>query len=214
MNRTTPKLVCFDIGGVLIRIVGQPQEAFLRAGEELPSHMPWEQLWSQTLALYDSFELGEMSVGQFLERSSELTKMSKEQIANVWENWLIEPFPGTPRVIERAKQTGILTSCLSNTNLFHWQMMTGTGKDALPLDQLDIHFTSFELNLAKPNPEIFTFVEQKTGLAPNEILYFDDSQIHISAAHQQGWQAHLITPSELPAQQMERVFQRFPELSF
>ena len=212
MAPTTPKLVCFDIGGVLIRIVGEPQEAFFRADEQIPDHMPWETLWPKLLALYDRFELGEMDETQFFIACSELTNMPSEKIRNVWRHWLVEPFPGTPRIIDKAKQTGITTACLSNTNIFHWNIMTGSGKDALPLDHLDIHFTSFDLKLAKPNSEIFSHVEKATGFAPNEILYFDDSQVHISAAHTQGWQAHLITPSELPAQQMERVFKSFAEL--
>jgi HAD superfamily hydrolase (TIGR01509 family) len=212
MSLTTPKLVCFDIGGVLIRIVGEPQEAFFRAGEKLPEHMPWEELWPQLLALYNSFELGEMNETQFFLECSELTTMDPEKIRNVWRHWLVEPFPGVTRIIEKAKQSGITTACLSNTNIFHWNIMTGDGKDALPLSRLDRHFTSFDLKLAKPNSEIFSYVENAAGVSANEILYFDDSQVHISAAHAQGWQAHLITPSELPAQQMERVFKGFTEL--
>ena len=210
MRPVAPKLVCFDIGGVLIRIVGDPQEAFVRAGEAVPAHMPWEALWGKLLAVYDAFELGQMDETHFFSDCSELTQMPVQNIRNVWEHWLVEPFPGNLRIIEMVKDAGIQTSCLSNTNIFHWNVMAGTGKNALPLNQLDMHFTSFELKLAKPNSEIFSYVETNMNIKPEEILYFDDSQVHISSAHQQGWQAHLITPSELPAQQMERVFKSLP----
>ena len=51
-------------------------------------------------------------------------------------------------------------------------------------------FSSAELEVAKPEPEVFTRVCDALGLAPGQCLFVDDSPEHVAAAAQVGLAAH------------------------
>ena len=45
--------------------------------------------------------------------------------------------------------------------------------------------------IVKPNPAIYTRVEEGTETAADEIAFIDDSALNVSAALRAGWTAHL-----------------------
>jgi putative hydrolase of the HAD superfamily len=57
-------------------------------------------------------------------------------------------------------------------------------------DEVDAVFSSAELGVAKPDPEVFTLVCEALGLAPGQCLFVDDSAGHVAAAGQVGLEAH------------------------
>ena len=57
-------------------------------------------------------------------------------------------------------------------------------------DELDAVFSSAELGVAKPDPEVFTRVCEALGLAPGQCLFVDDSAEHVAAAARVGLEAH------------------------
>jgi putative hydrolase of the HAD superfamily len=62
---------------------------------------------------------------------------------------------------------------------------------ALALDvELDAVFSSAELGVAKPDPEVFARVCAALGLAPGQCLFVDDSAGHVAAAAAAGLTAH------------------------
>jgi 2-haloacid dehalogenase len=61
------------------------------------------------------------------------------------------------------------------------------------LSAFDRAFVSGEMRLIKPDPAIYSAVEQGTGLAPEGLLFTDDKPENIQAAAARGWQTHLFT---------------------
>jgi putative hydrolase of the HAD superfamily len=62
---------------------------------------------------------------------------------------------------------------------------------ALSLDEeVDVVFSSAELGVAKPDPEVFTRVCGALGLAPEQCLFVDDSAEHVAAAAAVGLTVH------------------------
>ena len=58
-------------------------------------------------------------------------------------------------------------------------------------------FLSYEMQLAKPDPQIYKEVMKATGIKPEETLYFDDSRDNIESARQLGFQACLVPMNKL-----------------
>jgi putative hydrolase of the HAD superfamily len=49
---------------------------------------------------------------------------------------------------------------------------------------------SFEVGMAKPNPEIFVLAAERLGLAPDQCAYIDDIASFVAAAKDVGFRAH------------------------
>ena len=57
-------------------------------------------------------------------------------------------------------------------------------------DEVDAVFSSAELGVAKPEPEVFVLVCEALGRAPEQCLFVDDSAEHVGAAAAVGLTAH------------------------
>lgn len=57
-------------------------------------------------------------------------------------------------------------------------------------DEFDAVFSSAELGVAKPDPEVFVRVCAALGLPPERCLFVDDSAEHVAAAAALGLEAH------------------------
>ena len=75
---------------------------------------------------------------------------------------------------------------LSNINALHW----GREEIAKPLaGHLDRFFLSYETGLVKPDREAFELVTQTFECRPDEVLFFDDSPLSVTAAADYGMEA-------------------------
>tara|TARA_B100001121_G_scaffold133600_1_gene117016 strand:- start:2478 stop:2786 length:309 start_codon:yes stop_codon:yes gene_type:complete len=71
---------------------------------------------------------------------------------------------------------------LSNTNEIHKEYFDGMCIKIYQktFDQLfNRVFYSFDLNARKPNKNIYELVLDKTGINPNEIIFFDDMNLNL-----------------------------------
>lgn len=60
---------------------------------------------------------------------------------------------------------------------------------------------SGDVQLAKPQPEIYRLLESRHGLAPERTVFIDDMHANVEAARGLGWQAiHCTQPEQLGAQ--------------
>ena len=66
-----------------------------------------------------------------------------------------------------------------------------------PQDCFDDTFLSFEMLMAKPSPDIFVQMISKTGLNPQETIYFDDLVENTEAGAALGLQAQLVESNRL-----------------
>ncbi|MGX9356262.1 HAD family hydrolase [Roseobacteraceae bacterium S113] len=62
--------------------------------------------------------------------------------------------------------------------------------------EFDRRYVSGRLKLAKPDPAIYAVVERDSGIAPEGLLFADDSPANIAAAEARGWQTHLFEGPE------------------
>jgi putative hydrolase of the HAD superfamily len=91
---------------------------------------------------------------------------------------------------------------LSNINALHWGRDEIAGQIA---DHLDQAFLSFKTGLVKPDREAFEMVTNTYACRPDEILFFDDSALNVSAAADFGMQAvHAVGIAEVSSTLHER----------
>ena len=89
---------------------------------------------------------------------------------------------------------------LSNTNQIHLDKYTLDVKRAFDIDSLDVLFEktyySHEMNMRKPNLDIYESVLVKSNLVAEETLFIDDSEENIKAAKKTGIQAYHLKQGE------------------
>jgi FMN phosphatase YigB (HAD superfamily) len=201
---TSPKadvrVVCFDLGGVLVRICRSWDQACGQLG--LPYRSP-EQLATEAWrmrrkAVVDRYQLGGLSAAAYHEELSRALEglYSPAEVERIHDAWTLEEYPGALALVRELNQLpGVTTACLSNTNAGHWRRLANEDGSAeypsvLALQQ---RFASHLLGCAKPSPEIYAraqaaFFAERSG-TPEQILFFDDLPENVEAARAQGWTA-------------------------
>lgn len=199
------RLVCFDLGGVLLRVRDGWADACQAAGVPLPAALADPTLSATMTGLSKQAELGAIDARQFAEQTARITGLTVSQVYDISAAWLCGPCPGARELLDRVWATGLQTACLSNTSNYHWQLLTTPGAlNDLALDRLTYRFASHLIGYAKPAPAVYRYVESLTGILPAGILFFDDSHDSCQAASDRGWHAYQIDPAGDPVAQMYR----------
>lgn len=196
MSRSRVQLVCFDLGEVLIRLVGGWADACAAVGVDWPHGELDEAVRGQIRELVRRHETGVMDFERFTDALSKHVELPVEQVQRAICAWLSEPYPGVPELLESLAAAPVRTACLSNTNARHWSQMTTPGSpNHLPLDRLDYRFASHLIGHYKPDAAIYAHVEEATGLPGGAIVFFDNAPENVAAARERGWRAHRIDPA-------------------
>ena len=174
------KTIIFDFGNVFINldIEGAAKHAFETL--EIES-------FSEEMTAFNSFyEQGLISTEEFLEFYAEnFPNLSKEDLIDVW-NYMLKHFP-KPRLefIKELKASGKYNLILlSNTNDLHitWVKESISFYDEFK-NCFDKFYLSHEINLRKPNTDIFEFVLNENNLKAEECLFIDDNKDNIETAN-------------------------------
>lgn len=197
------KVVCFDLGGVLVRITVDMAEAAARAGVEI-DRSPGSFL---DFPPFIEFQAGRQKGDDYLEQLGAWVGCPPSEALAVHNHILLDSYEGTHELIGELNQSGVLTACLSNTNAPHWHEMRQT--DRFPnVRDLRLGVASHEVFLEKPQSAIYRRFEDLSSAAlgaqihASEIVFFDDTMPNVVAAQELGWQAHHIDPSRPTADQM------------
>jgi HAD superfamily hydrolase (TIGR01509 family) len=87
--------------------------------------------------------------------------------------------------------------CLSNTNSIHWDYLLSSYHF---MSLFDRRFASQIVGHAKPGRDIYLRVTELLGVAPRDILFFDDKEENVNTALTLGWNARLyVNNDELTA---------------
>lgn len=183
-----PKVLLFDLGGVLVEFVGLQE-----APKLLPGAMDsraLRQKWVTSPAL-ERFEAGRCSAAEFA--ASFVAEwgfdVAPEAFLAIFDGWVTRPLPGTFELLSALRGQHVL-ACLSNTNEVHWQRVL----DGFGFRQaLDRQFASHELGMVKPWPEIYAHVADALDCRPEDIAFFDDGEENVKGARQAGFSAHLVS---------------------
>lgn len=185
------KTIIFDFGNVFINldINGAHQKAL--------DTFKIEALSKEMQGFNSFYEQGFISTDEFIKFYSEnFSKLSKNQLIDTW-NFMLKDFPEyrldfLKKLKAYSKYKLIL---LSNTNDLHISYIK---KNVSFYEEFkscfDAFYLSHEINLVKPNHDIFEFVLNENKLAAKECLFIDDNKDNIDAANTLNFNTWHINP--------------------
>ena len=191
------KNILVDYGNVIFMIdFIKSQQAFTQLGiansGEIFAH-------SGQIKLFDDFDRGTISGGQFRDGLRELTGnflLTDVQIDDAW-NALLLGVPEGKHEILLALKGKYRTFLLSNNNEIHYARCMQSIQDNYGIVDNSVFFEyayySHMMGMRKPDAEIFEYVLKEQGLIPEETLFIDDSLQHLATAAQLGIHTALFT---------------------
>lgn len=195
----TYKNIIFDLGGVLINIdYNLTAQAFSTLGIN-----DFQEQFSKAAQtkLFDLYEKGLISSQEFRNQIKSVISAATDDstIDEAWNAMLLD-FPlERLNFLQKVKQTH-RTFLLSNTNDIHIQKINTDLKAEYGIPDLSGHFEkiylSYEVNMRKPDAEIFELVLSQNNLNPAETLFIDDSPQHIETAKKLGIQTYWLDVSK------------------
>lgn len=186
------KNIIFDLGGVVINLdIPKTISAFEQLGISEFGTI-FSQL-SQT-PLFDQFDKGLISEATFfnsIKRQFNLPHPVAE-LERAWNAMLLD-FPSHRLEQLKVYKQQYRTFLLSNTNTTHVRAFEKTLTDSHSVENLQPFFHnvyySCDIQLRKPDREIFEFVLSENGLTPEETVFIDDTLHHAQAAKSLGIRA-------------------------
>jgi putative hydrolase of the HAD superfamily len=201
MSRTPVRHVIFDFGGVILK--WQPQEILrsfyqdegLRAliAQEVFGHPDWLDMDRGTLDEESAAQRFALRTGRPLEEMVALLRHVKESLT---------PIPESVAILEALARRGVPLYGLSNMSaptFAHlrrryaiWRLFQGI-------------VISGELQLMKPEPQIFQHLVQAHGLAVPASVFIDDSPKNVAGAALLGFQTILFKEPSQCAAELEQL---------
>lgn len=189
------KNIIFDLGGVLINI----DYSILIKSFSALGLSRFEEFFSQAKQkdIFDLYEKGLISSDELREKLIGHCRpgTTAAEIDHAWNSMLLDLPKERIDLLHRFSKSHN-TFLLSNTNDIHMQSIYNYLQAAYGMKDLSGCFKkvylSFEVNMRKPDAEIFEHVMQENGLVPEETLFIDDSVQHIEGAGKLGIQTYLL----------------------
>ena len=173
--------ILFDLGGVLIEVVGA--DRMLSWSRTLPD---MATMWTRWLAspAVRAYETGRSSRQVFAEAvigEFELDVDAPTFLAE-FALWPRRMFPDSARLLDELRPRFRIAS-LSNTNELHWERFDRDW--GLP-GRFDANFPSFAVGRIKPDADYFEHVLATLGLRAEQALFVDDHPVNVAAAQDFG----------------------------
>jgi len=173
------KTIIFDFGNVFINLdIEGTQKLALNT-------FKIETLSEELLGFNSFYEQGLISTDEFLEfYMQNFPELPKENLIAIW-NFMLKNFPKNRlkflKTLKHASKYKLIL--LSNTNELHITHI----KEHVSFYQefkncFDAFYLSHEINLVKPNRDIFEFVLNTNDIKAAECLFIDDNKNNIEAA--------------------------------
>ncbi|MFZ5964471.1 HAD family hydrolase [Thalassococcus sp. BH17M4-6] len=181
-----PEVVIFDIGNVLI--AWQPERYYDRViGPD------------RRRALFAEVDLHDMN--EAVDRGADFRETVyacaeayphwRDEIRMWHDNWLELATPAIPRsvrLLRALRAQGVPVFALTNFGVGTFAL----AELAYPfLTEFDRRYISGQMQVTKPDAEIYARVEADCGIAPEALLFTDDRADNIATASGRGWQTHL-----------------------
>ncbi|MCA9295403.1 MAG: HAD-IA family hydrolase [Phycisphaerales bacterium] len=201
---TPIRVVCFDLGGVLIRICRSWREGCDVAGlplrDGLEAALDHSRDWLEANRRY---QIDDISLDDYVRTVSASINglYTPEEIERIHHAWTREPYDGVNDIIDALHDGDLITAALSNTNAAHWAVLA----DADPVARLQHRCASHLMRLHKPDPQIYRAFERIVGHAGSDILFFEDTPDNADAARTLGWRTHVVDPRQPTAPQIRRA---------
>ena len=185
------KTLIFDFGNVFINL---DIENALKKTFEILNITEFSE---EIIAFNSFYEQGLISTDEFLEFYSEnFPKLSKNELIDIW-NLILKDFPKyrLDFIKELKASSQFKLILLSNTNEIHINWI----KENISFYEdfkncFDAFYLSQEINLRKPNNDIFEFILKENTLKANECLFIDDNKDNIETANNLNFKTWHINP--------------------
>lgn len=198
------KVVCFDWGGVILRICRSWEEGCERAGLPVRGKSAAKKCVEARHRLSQRYQTGQMSDAAYFKGVGEASdgKYEPDEIAKIHHAWLIEEFKGVDALVaELNDKPKVATAMLSNTNTLHWARRETEFTTA---SKIEHQWASHLFGLAKPDEKIYSAFERRVSATGAQILFFDDLEDNVKAAGELGWLAERVDPAKDPVKQMRK----------
>jgi HAD superfamily hydrolase (TIGR01509 family) len=198
------QLVCFDLGGVVLRICRSWAEGCAAAGLDVHGEIDESFLapngWAE---LNDAYQRGHIDFDGYAKQLSAIIDgaYTPDEVKRVHGAWIRGEYEGVADLIDRIHAAGLETAVLSNTTADHWEIAPRFAAFRALRNRVGSH----QIGLRKPEEAAYRAIEQRTGVRGERILFFDDLEENVDAAGRVGWWAELIDPYAETAAQMERA---------
>jgi putative hydrolase of the HAD superfamily len=183
--------IIFDLGGVILNIDPQVTVEEMRKLGINDFHHIYNKLKQNEI--FDQLEKGEISEEQFLDKIRQTVgiEIESDALTDSWNRLLLDFPPQRIELLQQLKRSERYnTFLLSNTNSIHKKAYTRELKEKFGIDGLESLFKkayfSHEINMRKPDSEIFEYVLEDSNLKADETLFIDDSKDNIEAAQKLG----------------------------
>ncbi|MBW6483799.1 MAG: HAD family phosphatase [Vicingaceae bacterium] len=184
--------IIFDLGGVIINLdTSLTQKAFQN---HFSSNFLALDEKIKALNLLENYELGVISSAEFVAFFQQIDALiSETKVKACWNSMLLD-IPKERIELIRKLSENYNVFLLSNTNEIHTQFIDEYMQQHFAIDSIASLFKktylSYQLNLRKPNQQIFQLVLDENSLNPSETIFIDDTKEHIEAAKRVGIQTH------------------------
>lgn len=180
---STIKTIIFDFGDVFINLdkYGAMKNALqLFEVDELPEEL---------VSVNTLYEQGLISTEEFLEFYTEnFPELSEKEIIDAW-NYILKDFPvyRLEFINQLAEDHNYKLILLSNTNDLHISWIAENVSFYEDFKScFDVFYLSHEINLRKPNTDIYEFVLKENKLNPEECFFIDDTKDNTDTASKLG----------------------------
>ena len=193
--------VVLDLGGVILELdVNRSIELLSVLGLQEEENL--DIIFSK-YPFFLKFETGRISPDEFIDSlAAQLGDHTlKEKIIEAWNAMILGFQPDTIKLLTQLREKYRLF-LLSNTNAIHEVYYNDIlhMKHGIPnlTDIFEKVYYSHDVNMRKPDHEIFQHVLADSRLNARETLYIDDTEVHVKAAMDLGVHAyHLRLPQRL-----------------
>lgn len=145
----------------------------------------------------EAYEMGLIPTKDFIRYYTEkFPQLSKEKFTAAWNSILLDFPVHKLKFLQQLAQENIFQLVLlSNTNELHIDWV----EEHIPFFNefkacFHAFYLSHEIEMRKPNKDIFEFVLRNHERQPNEVLFIDDTKENTDAARQLGMQVWNIQP--------------------
>lgn len=193
------KNIVFDLGNVLLDLNLDKTETAFR--ELLQEEFETAYLKYESNRLFERLEVGRISPFEFIKgmRSATEFPITDDEVIDGW-NALLGDMPQSR--IDFLKELGQNYNIylLSNTNAIHMMWLDEYLQEHYEMSIQDFtklfkkHYFSFQVQMRKPDVDIYEHVIQDSGIDPAVSLFIDDREDNIRTAKACGFQTYLHDP--------------------
>jgi putative hydrolase of the HAD superfamily len=180
------KCIIFDLGDVIIDL------DFSRFFNEVitpsPLNKPKTPIMLEFFRQSDTYHQGKITDKEFYQQACEILQvcmLNQSEFFDAFNSIIANLNLELIEVIRTIRQFNkIRIICMSNINSSHWNYLKKQKWDIWEL--FDEFILSHEIQMTKPDPNIFKYAIKKEGCKPQEILFIDDGMNNVRAASELG----------------------------